>query len=327
MIVNDAKCFAALVKVAKYLSSMLLILVVGYFYFVELSKNNVDLNKLFVSLNYYLLALSLLLCIFSYLAEIVIWNILINENGEKTGVTIIDSIAVVGASGLFKYIPGKIWTFAAQWLWFRKYGVPKTYIIYINMIFVYEALVLSLYMGLAYAFIAINYYAGIVATLLVLLLVVNILLNLYGHLFANCIFSLVEKILKIEFPPVMISQKKIWVVQIIFTGSWILAGFSVYALASGFGLALSLLDAIPVVVSMWLSWLAGSLAVMVPAGFGVREGAMLLILKPVLAVQTALLLPILTRILLLFSEAILGLVALYLGTRKKVFMFGKIPAD
>jgi uncharacterized membrane protein YbhN (UPF0104 family) len=77
---------------------------------------------------------------------------------------------------------------------------------------------------------------------------------------------------------------------------------------------------------MSLSWLAGYFAVISPGGLGIREGLMLLMLRNIVNTQTALIFPLLSRLMYLAAEALLGLSALSLGIKYNVFSSKKAAA-
>jgi uncharacterized membrane protein YbhN (UPF0104 family) len=92
-----------------------------------------------------------------------------------------------------------------------------------------------------------------------------------------------------------------------------------YFLAEGLGLHIQAAELFAVLASMSLSWVVGYLALITPGGLGVREGTMLVMLNNVMNMQTALLFPILSRLLYLTAEALLGGAALFLGLKYDIF--------
>ena len=109
--------------------------------------------------------------------------------------------------------------------------------------------------------------------------------------------------------------------------SWSLMGFGGYFLAKGIGLHLLYKDMYAILASMSISWLIGYFAIISPGGLGIREGMMLLMLNNIVNVQTALIFPILSRFMYLLAEALLGLTALALGIKYKVFSSRKTTID
>jgi hypothetical protein len=104
-------------------------------------------------------------------------------------------------------------------------------------------------------------------------------------------------------------------------------GIGSFFLAKGIGLDIPLESMIAILASMSISWFIASLAIISPGGLGIREGIMLLMLNNTVNIQTALIFPILSRIMYLAAEALLGLTALALGIKYKVFSSGKKTID
>jgi hypothetical protein len=96
-------------------------------------------------------------------------------------------------------------------------------------------------------------------------------------------------------------------------------GFGGYFLARGIGLDIASDSMFAILASMSISWLIGYFAIITPGGLGIREGIMLLMLKNIVTPQITLIFPILSRVMYLISEALLGLMALSLGIKYKVF--------
>lgn len=308
-------------KLAKVMLTSLLVVVIIYFYWQEFSRNQVDFSGLDISICF--LIISILIAIVSYLVEVLIWLLIIHDRQESVKITISELVAIIFSSGLVRYIPGRMWTVAAQFLWMKKYDITKSTIFYINLVCMFQFLILSLYFGAAYALVYEIMPTSYVVLLIFAVFIANFLFIFYHTSTINKILLLFYKFTKRSFVKIETSPHKMFLVQVIFTASWLLTGLAVYFLARGVGLPLERLEVIPVIASMCLSWLASSFALIVPAGIGVREGVMLLLLKPVLSIDVALILPVATRILLLVSEVVLGVVALYVGVKRRVFAFDR----
>lgn len=303
--------------------AVIVIAVAGYFYWREFVSNEKDFLWAFSDIDYYLLTLSLVLFLFSYVVDCFMWKYLLADEGSRAKISFVDIFYIVFTSGLFRYIPGRIWTYLAQFSLFCKFGVSKTKVFYINAVSIIQTVFLSFYLLVVFSFHYLEMPIGMALPFAALLFFVNLIFIYFGSHVVNNFFFLVGKLSRLEFQPINTTPKIMAAVQVIFLGSWFLAGIAVYLLANGLGLSVSPVDTVAVVASMCISWVAGSLAVLVPAGLGVREGVMLLMLKPVLTVEAALILPVATRLLMLLAEGILGTVALYIGVRRNALMSRK----
>jgi uncharacterized membrane protein YbhN (UPF0104 family) len=315
-------------KTFRILASALLIVLIGYFYSLEVKKNWASIQDFKLIINMYYLIISLSLYLLSYLLETFIWKVCINRHLGRQELNFFQSIAVVNASGLFKYLPGRIWTYAAQLLWLKKYGISKPIILYVNVICMLGSIIVSLYLGLAYLALYTN-VMGAKAIILssFALILVNIAYITWNSSLVNKLIALAGRLLKKEIQPLSDSKSLIAFIQLIYMVSWSLMGFGGYFLAKGIGLSILYTGMFALLASMSLSWFVGYFAFISPGGLGVREGMMLLMLNNVVNPQTALIFPILSRIMYLVAEAFLGLGALLLGIRYNIFSVKKTSAD
>lgn len=317
MIVNEEKRHVCLAYFVKFSILWLTILAVGLFYFAEFRSSRISLDEIELNFKVFYLVIATIFCLFSYLVDVIIWKLIINIQVGHKRITFQEIFAILFSSSLLRYLPGRIWSFAAQALWFKKYGIAKSLSLYINIVCMLELVIFSGYCLLLYNLKETSTVLFLI--LLTVLILANIFYNLYGNSLFNRVFAIISRKTKIEIGIIDIPPRLIFAIQAIFIFSWVLVGLATLFLAKGVGLQVTLADAVPVVASMVLSWLAGCLVVITPAGLGVREGVMLLMLKPAVSVQVALLLPIVTRLFFLLTEALLGLVALYLGNKKGSF--------
>jgi uncharacterized membrane protein YbhN (UPF0104 family) len=142
----------------------------------------------------------------------------------------------------------------------------------------------------------------------------------------NKLLALAGRLLKKEIRPLDDSKSLLLFIQFIYTCSWSLMGLGGYFLAKGIGLTVEFSSIFALLASMSLSWLAGYFAVISPGGLGIREGLMLLMLRNIVNTQTALIFPLLSRLMYLAAEALLGLSALSLGIKYNVFSSKKAAA-
>lgn len=324
--------YTVMTRAGKIVLSCLIIGVIGYYYVREFSRYPINFHELSASFNPWYVLLALLFCLLSYLVDAVIWKSVISTQVGHDKIGIREIMAILYTSGLFRYVPGRVWIYATQFALFKKYGITRSRVIAINAVCMIDLMITSLYFGLIYlAMFPGGVSVSVVVLAAVLLLLLNMLYVCYNSVLMNRLLALAGRITNTKIQPIYISATVLVGTQALSILGWLLTGVAAYLLAVGIGLPIIPRDTVSVIASLSLSWMAGYLSVVTPAGLGVREGVMLLILKPVLAVQTALVLPIATRVLLLISEGFLGMLALYFGLRLKVFSpgdnSGKISMD
>lgn len=310
----------AIGKTLKISAALSVILLIGYFYFLEFRKNWASLQDFRLVIDVYYLAAALFFYLLSYLLETYIWQVCINKHLRRHELGFLKSIAIVNASGLFKYLPGRIWTYTAQLLWLDKYSISKPIVLHVNLVCILGSVIVSLYLGLGYMTLYTDLIpAGLRILSFLVLIACNLVYIAWHSSLMNKLLALAGRLLEKEISPLDDSKSLLFFIQFIYTCSWGLMGLGGYFLAKGVGLDLLFSNIFVILASMSLSWVVGYIAVISPGGLGIREGIMLLMLNNVVTVQTALLFPILSRLMYLIAEALLGLTALLLGFRYNMF--------
>lgn len=315
-------------KTLRIAVSLLVIFLIGYFYSLEFRKNWVLLQEFKLAINIQYLTVSFFLFLFSFLLETYIWKVCINKHLGRHELTFFKSLIIVNASGILKYLPGRIWTYTAQLLWLKKYNISKSVILYVNIICLLGALSVSAYLGLAYVALYTNVMSmNLIIVSFAALILFNSAYIKWNSVLINKLIIVAGQLLKKEIQPLNDSKLLILFIQFIYACSWTLTGLSGYFLAKGIGLTILFNDIFAILASMSLSWVVGYLAIITPGGLGIREGVMLLMLNNVVNIQTALIFPILSRIMYLIAEALLGLMALLFGIKYGVFSSKKTSVE
>lgn len=301
-----SKCRA----VAKYALFILVVATVGYYYFLELSANIQELARVEYVLNGFYLVLAMVFGLLSYCVDAAIWKKIIGRQETERHIKLKKIIAILYTTALLRYLPWVGWTYVAQISWFAKHGIAKTAIITANLVIIAQFAMVSVYLLLGYLAV----YSDVVPSYaLVLLVVTAVMFNVALISFSQRLFgkltSLVKRFTGVPVRPVVFPPGLMLSIQGVSTLGWLLAVFAVYFLAKGVGLPVVVADLLPIAAALVTSWLAGYLAVFAPGGLGVREGVMLVMLQPAVAAQTALLLPLLARIMFMIAEAVLGFMA------------------
>jgi hypothetical protein len=315
-------------KTLRILVALSIILLIGFFYSLEVRKNWASLQNFKFIINIYYVIASLSFYLLSYLLETYIWQVCINSHLGRRELNFPQSIAVVNSSGLLKYLPGRVWTYTAQLLWLKKYGISKSIILYVNLICILGSLIVSLYLGLIYLALYTNLISiKVIVFLSVALIMFNVVYITWNSLLMNKLIALAGRLLKKEIQPLRESKALILFIQFIYMCSWALMGFGGYFLAKGIGLDIPFVSMFAILASMSISWLIGYFAIISPGGLGIREGMMLLMLNNIVNIQTALIFPILSRFMYLLAEALLGITAFWVGIKYKVFSSRKTNID
>ncbi len=205
-----------------------------------------------------------------------------------------------------RYVPGNVWSFLGRVYLSNKEGVLKSIT---SVSLVLEMLYLlgtSLLIGLVFFLVSpidnleFSYWWLVVFIPMILLIInPNVL---------NKLLKIVLKKLKKEVVKLNISFGQSWILFLVFLLAWALYGLGSYLTAKAF-VDLSGVPVIWLMSTFVLVWAIGYLSFITPMGLGVREGAVVAILKTMISAPLASLIALVTRVFLIISELItLGLV-------------------
>nr|WP_221475255.1 lysylphosphatidylglycerol synthase domain-containing protein [Sphaerisporangium rubeum] len=201
---------------------------------------------------------------------------------------------------LGKYVPGSVWAFAAMMELARDHGSPPRRTFGATAI----ALVISLGCALGLAAATLPFTSREVAerAWYLLALVPVILIGLHPRVLTYGL-NLVLRVARREPLERALPGRAMLVAARWTLAGWLLYGVHVWLLLGDMrpgGAAL-----FPLAAGAYaLAWATGLLAVVVPAGIGVREGAMVLVLAPVLDAPRALVIAVVSRLAFTLADLI-----------------------
>jgi hypothetical protein len=309
-------------KFSKYIKislSVLLVVLFIWFFYKEFKENWESVRTLHLVINWKYLVLGIFMMIANYLCTTLSWHIGINyfDNHKKLKFT--QSIALVNISQLGKYIPGKLWSYMVQIYWLASKGVPKTTVLYLNIVTTLLPILVSLLIGCLLLMLLPNWYYLKTEILIVIGLLLVINLVLFNKNFLKSFIGIISKITRQKISFYQLSTRRIISMQLFYIAGaffWALAGCFI-SLSIGF--SLDSLKILFISSAMLLGDVIGFLILIAPGGLGVREGTMFLILKGTGIIQFALIFPIVMRLLCIVTDLIMGIVSVLIISRSKYF--------
>ncbi len=309
-------------KFSKYIKislSILLVVLFIWFFYKEFKENWESIRTLHLEMNWKYLVLGILMMIANYLCTTLSWHIGINyfDNHKKLKFT--QSIALVNISQLGKYIPGKLWSYMVQIYWLASKGVPKTTVLYLNIVTTLLTILVSMLLGCLLLIMLPNWYHLRTEILIFIGLLLIINLVLFNNNFLKYFIEMFSRITKQKVSFYQLSTRRIISMQLLYiTGAlfWALAGCFI-SLSIGFNL--DSLRMLFISSAMLLGDVIGFLILIAPGGLGVREGTMFLILKGAGIIQFALIFPIIVRLLSIVTDLIMGIVSVLIISKNRFF--------
>lgn len=200
-----------------------------------------------------------------------------------------------------KYVPGAIWPMVAQLSLARRFGIPRSAILGATALFLTSHVVTGAALG--------SLALGIGSATWLWLLIPTVLLGAIA--LSPRIIQLIASILvKLTSGPAHLPRVQVSVsltTGSLMVGAWLAFGLATQILLSPFGVGLG--DFLTVVGAFSLSWVAGFLAILAPAGVGAREGAFVALLAPVVGTTPALAAALLSRIAFIIGDVGLGAIS------------------
>lgn len=259
--------------------------------------------------NLLFLFFALLCFIVFYFLRSTIWFLLIKKRSPSLGFT--TSSFFWASSELKRYIPGNIWSFLGRTVLFAEKGVPKKDIAK-SLLVEAELYVLgcALVSLLALPFLSSHFFSN--STLwqyvIVFVIITFVCLYIFSNKFSYFLHQKSGKILLL-LPENNASD----LVRLVSISCFSLIFFGLgYYLSIAAVVSLASQSVFQLVGFFVLSFVIGYLTFLTPAGFGAREGMLILGLSKLLTVSSAAFAALFARIILIIAELIFILVAFLL---------------
>lgn len=306
-------------KALRYIIASAVIMAAAYFFYLQFKINADIISAYHFSVNLYYIFISIVLGSFALLIGPLVWRIYVNSYIHEK-LNYFEGFALYCTSAMFKYIPGKIWTYAAQIALMSSKGISNAVLIYINMVcFVCLTFVSAAYALYYYLFCMKAAAWGISILIFILLIALDVVFVIWNTSIINYLIIPVNRLFKIEIQPIKMGKIILVYTQILYFIAYMLLGTGLYFLAKGMSMEIPMADIFAVMATISVAAILGLMAFFTMGGLGVREGAMFLMLKQFLSIETALLLPIAARLLMLIVEFIMGLIGIMIGMKYGYF--------
>jgi uncharacterized membrane protein YbhN (UPF0104 family) len=308
--------------------STLVLACIGYFFYRTFKANWTTIVAQGVRLDYPYLAAALACIVATYLVPTYGWGLTINGLSSGGRLSFSQTVAVVNASSLTKYIPGKIWSYALQMYWLSAAGFAKSLVVYVNIINLFISLVTSLLIGLLLLLPAGDRFPlwATLSALLALLAVDIVALKFHDALF-RAMVAFYNRFSKRKLEYFAISTRLVVQLHVLHTLAAFAFGLAAYFTCWGIGYPVPLREAPLFMASLLLADTIAFAALIVPGGLGVREGIMYAMLGGAGSGPIALILPVATRILHMLVDVGLGATALHLLRKLNGTASGATTAD
>ncbi len=305
--------------ILRYVVAAAVILAAGYFFYLEFTNNADALHRYKFTVHPLYIFISLILGTSGFLVGTVVWRICVNHYIRKQ-LNLLESIALYNTSALLKYIPGKIWTYAAQMALLSSRGISSALVVYINLISFVCFFFVSAIIASFYYFVVLKVTsAGITVLLFALLLSLDVIFIVWNTTIINSLVIPLGRLFKIELEPIKMKKRIYIYVQIWYFIAYAYLGVAMFFLARGIGMHIPFFNIFAITATISIAAILGYIAFFSPGGLGVREGMMFIMLRQYASVEVALILPIAARLLCIIADLVLGALGIYVGMKRGYF--------
>ncbi|MCM3661047.1 lysylphosphatidylglycerol synthase domain-containing protein [Georgenia satyanarayanai] len=239
------------------------------------------------------------------------WRAVMTDLGSR--LTVADASRVFFVSQVGKYLPGGVWNIVAAAEMGADHLIPRRRSVSVMVV----SILVSIVTGLLLAVVAVllgpseirDDYSWVVWTLplFVVLLSPPVLNRVLGSALALVRRPPLEKPLSLAG----IVRSSCWAL-----GGWVLAGIQVWLIGTWLGMEPAVATLALAVGGYALAWIVGFLAIVVPAGVGVREAVLGALLAGQLGAGAVVVTVLLARVILTAADLLLGLGAMSLLRRR-----------
>jgi hypothetical protein len=306
-------------KALRYILALAVVVAVGYFFCLEFKKNADVINASHFNVNPYYFFISLILGSFALLSGPLVWRIYVNSYlHEKLSFS--ESFGLYCTSAMFKYIPGKVWTYAAQIALMSSKEISNTVLIYINLAsFICLAFVSAMYTLYYYLFCLQIVTWGISVLIFILLIALDFVFIIWNDTIINYLIIPVNSLFKMRIQPIETKRIIFVYAQMIYFVAYIFLGVATYFLAKGINMEIPFNNIFAIIATLAVSLVSGLLAFFSIGGLGVREGAMFFMLKQFSTIEIALIIPVAARLLAIIIELFMAIIAIIIGIKYGYF--------
>jgi hypothetical protein len=309
----------------QYVLALAVAAATGYFFYLQFKQNADVISAYNFNINSCYILAAIIFGIFSLFVGPYVWQLYVNDY-IKNKLNYFESFSLFYTSAMFKYIPGKIWHYAAQIALMSSKGISNAILIYINMVCFIGFMFVSAIFASYYYLFCMQILAWEVSVLIfALLIALDVIFIIWNTSIINYLIVPMNRLFKIEIQPIKMKKSLFVYSQALYFFAYILMGTALYLLAQGIGLGIPFPNIFSIMATISMAAMSSSLAFFSIGGLGVREGAMFFMLKQFSNVETALILPIAARLLSLIVELFAGIIAIIIGI--KYGYFPKLETD
>jgi hypothetical protein len=279
----------------------------------ELKINLGKIKEITFELHYGYLFVAFIGLVIFYIGTAMALHYLINSNERNANkIKFKKMLGLQCISGLTKFLPGKVWSYAVQIYVFNRNGLKLSIVIVYSIILLILTITTPLLFALIYFIWNWELFFSYKALLIIIFLLLYSICLFFSPNILNIFIKIINKFKREPINDSFIDRRMIIYSQII-----MLAAYSFYVVGASFisygcGLTISILQSLEIGIICVFSMITGFLILLVPGGIGVQESLIYTLIKYKYDFSIALIIPIIFRIIGVAVDVLLGILSLIL---------------
>ncbi len=301
----EIKCLIRNRNLFKKLIFWIIVIIIFFFLVQNLIQTWQDIPFDKLKFNFGLIILSFIPIFLNFLYGAYLWQRILANLGER--ISFKHSLSITGISILGKYLPGKVWYAAGRVYFIKKLGVKEEKG-FLSMaletgLLLLSSLIIFIISPLIYKFIVLRNY-------IIFAIVLTIIFVIAVHpYFASKIIKIIYGVLKRPFAELKYSYPSMLFLTLLYGIAWIIYGIGFFLLINSF-YSVSCSKFIALTGVFAISWNLGFIALFAPAGLGIREGILTLLLSLYFPKPIAIIISLLSRLWITVAEIIFAIISI-----------------
>ena len=301
--------------VLKVLLTISILIIIALFIITELQRSNLQIADIAYRIHWPLIPLAVIVfCIYFFVISMGLWYLL--NNGSMVKISTIKNFGIFNISGLTKYLPGKVWSYAILFYALKEHGISVSKAVFDSLTHLILTITTPFLLMMPVAVFLFLPQLSLTAQLAFLFFgVVFYILCLFASPYLLKMLVACINYFKKKEPIVYIalSRKNILITQVFILAGYLLYILSISIIVYSIEQSFYWITIVQIAVICVFSAIIGFLVLIVPGGIGIQESLIFLLTNIHQADPGfSLVLPIIVRLVGVITDLIVGLASLWL---------------
>jgi uncharacterized membrane protein YbhN (UPF0104 family) len=295
--------------------ALIMIFIIIYFIYTEFKKSNLKLIDIAYKIQWPMLPLAIIIfCLYFFFTSLGMRYLLNNNSIIK--IPILKNFGIFNISGLTKYLPGKIWSYAIMFYALKEHGIFISKAVFDSLIHLILTITTPLLLMMPVAIFL--FFPQLCLNIKLLLIILGFILYITCLFSSPYILKMIVNVInffKKKEPIIytMLSRKNIIITQIYILTGYIFYIISISFIVNSIESSFNFTTSIQISIICIFSATIGFIVLIVPGGIGVQE-SLIYFFTSINQTDSgfSFILPVIVRLVSVITDLIVGLTSLWI---------------